>query len=138
MIVNVFCSLPQLLDNKLGEIFYIFIFCQAQSQLQVKLSWKVNFPTFLSECWPSKLIGIGRRPQYFLKTEDESKNVGKMENEIKFFSKMEDNLYFNGNGWRLQFKVNGRQPQFTSPSFSWAWHGSAPACYFLLLFVYNS
>ena len=28
----------------------------------------------------------------------------------------------------LNFKVNGRQPQFTSPSFFWAWHSSAPTC----------
>ena len=29
----------------------------------------------------------------------------------------------------LNFKVNGRQPQFTSPSFSWAWHSSASTCF---------
>ena len=48
------------------------------------------------------------------------------------------------NGWQLLFFVNGRQPQLfvklktssvslASPSLTWAWHSSAPACLFYLV-----
>ena len=37
----------------------------------------------------------------------------------------------------LNVFLNGRQEQFTAglaiPSFSWAWHSSAPACFFISL-----
>ena len=78
----------------------IHTFCQAQPQLQVKLSWKaelalfsinptsplqpgkVYFPTFLSECWSSKVTGVGRRPQFLWKRKTTS-----------IYLEMEDNLH---------------------------------------------
>ena len=38
---------------------------------------------------------------------------------------------------QLNFNVNGLQPYFTSPSFSWAWHTSAPACFMVLFILSN-
>ena len=49
--------------------------------------------TNLSECWPSKVIEVGRRPQI----------VGKMEDDLKYLAKWKTTSIFSQNGRRPQF-----------------------------------
>jgi hypothetical protein len=72
---------------------------------------KVYFPTFLSECWPSKVTVVGRWPQSFVKWKTTS-----------IFLKIEDDFNYFENGRRPQLWAKSkttsivwqkwRQPQF--------------------------
>ena len=64
-----------------------------------------------------------------------------MEDNINYLGKWKTTLIWNQIKDHLIFLVNGRQPQFSiiwkkisilaNPSFTWAWHSSAPACLYM-------